>query len=714
MPEKSRRLGAAPRRKTRRSGLAVPDARFRENVAAHLYYAASRSTREAARIFTKYIHADGKSGWRRDARAWLDLGLTIVERNDSAWTHERCISELAAALMRGKVSDEPAAHAVLADVFWRSFGVPGLLTSLISWFVQERVAGPGDAQIVTEALSRLRNETYRDRTARARLLREVAPLVRWLLQNGAAVLREKDQALLLPFLVEVTAEGDPLNVVLALQYVLANDGTVLCSWPLEDHARVWRAFELAFQHKAAPALAIDFATALAKRPDVAMIPLTDPARFPVAHRAMLTGLTAGRFEGVLPESSWELALKSELPPVGGIRFTNADALDRACRVLVTTTRVDASRPPASAAWARFLTVELIRLHGLGESQPGLEALRRRLEQLGRWSEFAESVASALEEALRGAPGADLPLSILRSCGPREKSSLRRKAVLGAVRALRVAAPAGSSSPERRLADLGRFLTDLLHFPWLDRVGGVVLSQVLERSRSLEFVRLENDEKVRVAGATVHVDRGPFERIVQIQDLERRRATAAMYFFHELVHVHQGIGGKDTVARLRATGSETTLMHLDLAADHAAACLAAAGVPRWRLVWLKGITSDDPRAFPVTRMHTAASRTRKALRSVSVRLDYWVRDRRPDLVDLAGDGYVFADHGPAGGHFLALASGPPIRVLFAASLSQEEARVLSAAADEAPVTQPRTRVGRAAPDPPGISDVDRVLLRLLVP
>lgn len=47
----------------------------------------------------------------------------------------------------------------------------------------------------------------------------------------------------------------------------------------------------------------------------------------------------------------------------------------------------------------------------------------------------------------------------------------------------------------------------------------------------------------------------------------------------------------------------------------------------------------------------------------------------------GDGYAFADFGPAGGHLLILVSGPPQSVWKAADLSPSEAELLASSADE---------------------------------
>ncbi len=89
-----------------------------------------------------------------------------------------------------------------------------------------------------------------------------------------------------------------------------------------------------------------------------------------------------------------------------------------------------------------------------------------------------------------------------------------------------------------------------------------------------------------------------------------------------------------------------------------------------------------------------------MRLVSHRLDYLARESKVVPEDKIGDGYVFADYGPAGGRLLVMASGPPTLLIKGVPLSPKDATILVSAADEHP---PREDV---------IAQIDAVLMRAL--
>jgi hypothetical protein len=51
------------------------------------------------------------------------------------------------------------------------------------------------------------------------------------------------------------------------------------------------------------------------------------------------------------------------------------------------------------------------------------------------------------------------------------------------------------------------------------------------------------------------------------------------------------------------------------------------------------------------------------------------------MEKVGSGYVFADYGPAGGHILVMALGPPPMMLRSSTISEPAVKVLVGAADE---------------------------------
>lgn len=159
----------------------------------------------------------------------------------------------------------------------------------------------------------------------------------------------------------------------------------------------------------------------------------------------------------------------------------------------------------------------------------------------------------------------------------------------------------------------------------------------------------------------------------------------LYVVHEAVHLQQGIGDEDTVGHLRQTGAESTLMQLDLAADHLGAHVVATRLDL-PLAPLKDLQGRSLAAYPATAQHTVAARARKANRIVGLRFDHLAR--RLGVIPDRADEHIFADHGPAGGRIAILATGPPVRLLGTPSLSRDDAQALSAAADPG---QPLTKL-----------------------
>ncbi len=79
-------------------------------------------------------------------------------------------------------------------------------------------------------------------------LRRFAKLTSWLLENGQAVLRSRDYALLLPFLIDVARHHLPDQVELALRYVAANEHGA-SAWSLGYADILWEALEMTLERR---------------------------------------------------------------------------------------------------------------------------------------------------------------------------------------------------------------------------------------------------------------------------------------------------------------------------------------------------------------------------------------------------------------------------------------------------------------------------------
>ncbi|RKH32461.1 hypothetical protein D7Y13_08905 [Corallococcus praedator] len=291
-----------------------------------------------------------------------------------------------------------------------------------------------------------------------------------------------------------------------------------------------------------------------------------------------------------------------------------------------------------------------------------------------------AVAIGLEEALKAAPPTDdtpLALRILHELGGTPDA-------LRAVLTLELERPDFTRRATASLSWLQDEFRRVLHLPWTEPVFGIDLPRMFQGARDVRFAALPQAAQVEVRGDCVTLHEPSYQQLVaSISDREELLATAMLYFLHEWVHVQQNIGQKRMVDLLREAAGESTLMQLDLSADHAAAQLTRRVEPRWNLAWLKGLQSRSLLSYPAGRGHTTASRGRKTTRFISLRLDYLVRtaSRTPGWFSKLGEGYVFVDLSPGGGAMFLLVSGPPLSVVDHTRLSSEQAAFLTAIMDE---------------------------------
>jgi hypothetical protein len=677
--------------------------RFADHVAAHLRYTEALPP-GAALAIVRHRLADGS--WRQAPNEWLSRGLRLAgEGRPAAWPISACLTELVAAIVEGPIDD--AAHSVLPDLCsrlatqWRDGATIG---GLASWFA--RRAHVGDASLAAEMLERLR-----DHESRFSLPPCALPLALWLLENGSPELRSARRSKLLPAIADLVAERMPDQLPLVLRYIVRNERPA-DAWSFERREGVWPQVEAALAHGASGSLAVDLV--LAAEPaftawgaSAVLFPLAPRSGLPLARAALLAALVHGDLPSQRDAEAWSLAIgcnpPEQLPPFGSVA-----SLDAAANALINAARqqrhpdshrgphdVDPEQSPDRIErWAHLVVTQLLRVHGIVRGQA--KGTRTRLEQMASWPPLAVGIHDALSEALAGEPESE-SFSLVREL-LREGSDVPR--VTAAVAALPRQVSPRRKADAPRLDAVGDQLTRIVRHPWVRPAFGIDLARLLGATGRVEFAELENEQKVRLDGETVLVDRSSIaDAIAGTSDEDRALAYATLYFVHELIHVGQGIGPKEHVAQLRAAGGETTLLHLDLSADHTAALLTAEAMPRWSVEWLKDLQSR-PGAFPVGPRHTPASRARKALRLVSVRLDYLVRARKVFPLERIGDGYVFADFGPAGGAFLVMTAGPPFGLLGTGRLEPGDAERLHATADP-------DRAGAA-----GLAGTDAILLRTL--
>ena len=227
------------------------------------------------------------------------------------------------------------------------------------------------------------------------------------------------------------------------------------------------------------------------------------------------------------------------------------------------------------------------------------------------------------------------------------------------------------------AHLGELLRGVLSRLRGRIIAGVELDELFRGIRRVRFERLSNEDKVCVAQDTLVADDTFLEEVytgpgrASVQD-----SLAVMYVLHEAVHLHQGIGKKAAVRRLRSTGDEQTLMHVDLAADHFAAVATSKALPGRSLPELQAIQIEALRRFPAVAGHSRASVRRKSRRLTSLMGDQMLRlaEGVPPL-----DGYVYLSFSRDGGSILAFQSGSPVPGIVAEGrLTRREARMLSEA------------------------------------
>ncbi len=248
---------------------------------------------------------------------------------------------------------------------------------------------------------------------------------------------------------------------------------------------------------------------------------------------------------------------------------------------------------------------------------------------------------------------------------------------------------------RDLELLERGLSRLMRSDWGSRLGGFDLSESASWIRAVKIEELDEDLPIEQRNDTLVVRAAVIRAIWDLSmKYEERLALVEMFVVHELVHLRQGIGQKSTVTKLRGHGlaGETTLLHLDLGADHVAACALAHAKYADQLLWLKDLQGKSLQAFKVGSHHGFGSRYRKSLRLLALRVDLIAREQ--NLLGRSPDSgsYAFCDVGAW--EVLVLQSGPPVRVMRSFAIAEAD----------------RQNLEMAASKEDGVALVDRILRR----
>jgi len=697
---------------------------FGANVEAHLIYAGGRPLEEQVQILSRRLQ-DGS--WMTAPTTWIDGLARLIYGSEPQMAVAAVLrADLVAQLIKHPFEAskmERVVHEVLPRLVEDRFGLTEAQTQqIVTWFIQQ--AGPGKASLAADVL----NKVYLHHPSNLPHWRPFQPLAEWLTLNGSAELRSKRRAGLVLILVEVAHRlGDELQTLVhRLRYLVLNESGVPNPWfppttPLRS--KLFDALEHALAQGASLSLVKDVilaspAAGVTETLQVLLDPKPEYIDYPRIKGALVRALIQGSFTAKTATEAWRAAFWSPFPSEPFPGFRTSEALDAALEALNLHSafgfryqhgELHELSPSNARAWARYLATEAIRIYGLSDACHSTTN-PHRLGLLSAYNaHISRGVRDAVYAAILSAPDS-APFALARTI--LEEAPDEQRATFAAIKAItRDSVPRAGEPHRPDLMDrLHSLLLTIVHQPWTEPVFGIDLAKLLGPATNVDFVELEQDDSVRIGQGVVQVDRRSIKSAISLPwEEEARLALGALYFFHELIHRAQGIHTKAMVDPLHAAGAESTLLHVDLGADHAAVLLAARAMPRWSLVWLKDLQGRSLVNFPVGRFHTPAARARKAQRLVGVRLDYLARASSLLAAEVLGEGYLFSDFGPAGGAFLVLRSGPPVSLVGAGTLTPKEAELLSMSADE---EQPQQ--GQRGPELRGdrLARVDDLLRRQL--
>lgn len=574
-----------------------------------------------------------------------------------------------ASLIERIISEERitvAAHASLPAIFNTLVYAPiAEQRKVIAWLA--RMAEPNDATMLADVL---------DQQLR-RLGDDCVPLVEWLLTKGSSELRSGRRAFLAAQLLPLVASHLEAHLAAAIRFVLYNDSHVGSdAWGYQTLELLLDPVER-LARGGSPAIVGDLCAALVPEMLAHYLRLVMGRweQYPHSRCEVIRRLASGEVRLVDPTQVWAAA--SAGPPCE-LRVRDAE-VSRASILGLRCFLWDIPRPPTlkefdihpdRAAWSHELASEFVRTTGLFASRSHHDiALLRQC--VGYDGDTTRGIFEAIQQAVNEAadPQLDEVCSTLNTPGTGPNVVDAALELLGTVET-----PVPSKPVARELAPMRQAIEALLGAS-VQPFAGFALRSFIGDARHVAFGKLPNDAAFAVDGDTLLLNGDSLEPLFTLFNDREREATAVLYALHEIVHEWQGIAGKPTVNRVRFAGAEGALMHLDLGADHVAACLAAATFPDWELLWLKELQGRSIRAFPTSARHPQFSRVRKTLRLVGLRTDLAVRKHGKRDEMMTPESYAFADFSPGGGDLVVLMNRPPFAVLKVAALAPNDADAL---------------------------------------
>jgi hypothetical protein len=622
---------------------------FSDNAEARLAFAQIAAQEERVSILLATLD-DGS--WEKAPARWMQAFYAV--RTDDQDPVARIRSRFVECVVALPDAERKSVHVVLPEMIRCGGLTAEHMTSIVQWFL--KIAGPSEAALGATILHFLD-----DPLAPKGCENERKALIAWLLRNGGAELRTSHRVpLLVDLVVDSQRRGDRATTDALLRLLTVNDGRlrfVNVQHHIDDLLH-------ALDESNELHLAGDFLMAFDcdGRAGVLHHVLHGRDRFRNLHHRLLQGAADGLIDGT---DFWLDAFHGTPP---AIRFRSRAALADVARRLHQWAfhgdgraegPSDRSRRPFLREWTALVATECLRAYAttsdpslIGDlcmicvhGSPAMLGMHEALTAFAKDERVPVLLVALLEKGPDAAEAAVLALKPLPTANVRRDAEWCRSTVQA----------------------------------WLDAVDsepieGVLFRKLMPHVREVVLADQGEHDSVRIDGEQLFVDRSALARALDGPFTDKElHAIAVLYVVHELVHREQHVGGVEHVRRIRAAGGETTLLHIDLAADHVAAKSVARAFKSWTFEWLRELQGRSVAAFPTGPLHTMPSRVRKARRLVSLRADLLIR---PCVEPFSG--YVFVDHSPLPGPIFALSSGSPMRVLAIGELDEDGARILHSA------------------------------------
>jgi len=504
------------------------------------------------------------------------------------------------------------------------------------------LAGPGEAKHAVQMLLSAGSETDSEGFASW-----ADPLLTWMLERGGAEMRRTTDpqiAFVLRRALVAATSRMPSLLSSLLRLVACSEAPPNVLIEGGDGERAfWPACERALSTGAEDYIVSEAVVAVlpgvrAIGAERFLVPLQGDTRL---RRVVLeTFATKVQETGPLAEYLWSEVLR--FAPAQSIRFSDA-GLRSAMKAL----QAHGSCPlPHTEAWAEVVAYACLNR---SENSPiDLTPLPGAwsLDTLAQEASLAPGICRALTRILKESPPQLHPMA--REC-MRESDTNPRIASL-ALLCLSPSKPRDSAQGEVP-ADIVEALTAIATRDWERQPYGQLLATTFLGVTEVEIgnphepdvlidLQAIGPERTAMVTGTQEV----YAKLVAQAPTHRDGiAACALYFVHEVVHVHQGLRAKKTVTNLRAIGSEHSVLHFDLEADHVAASAVAEAMPDYDLRRLKALQVRGTEVFPPDTYHTSSSVFRKSLRVVSLMADILLRTRGERFgITAAQEGYASVD------------------------------------------------------------------------